>query len=141
VDDNEIINNSNKKIFETLIKDLQLNYNVVLGSDGLDIIKIALRHEKNYNQIVKAIFTDENMDYFNGSDAIRFIRNLEKTKNYQKTKIVSMTCHEDNKIIENIIKIGADCVMSKPLTKNMLLNTFKKIGLVGNNYLDFKSKI
>jgi len=113
-----------------LIKDLNLNYNVVLASDGLDIIKLALQYDKNYNSIIKGIFTDENMDYFSGSEAIQFIRKLEKVKNYQKTKIVSMTCYDDMKTTEHIIKIGADCIVSKPLTRNILLNTFKKIGLI-----------
>lgn len=109
---------------------MNLNYNVVLASDGLDIIKLALQYDKNYNSIIKGIFTDENMDYFSGSEAIQFIRKLEKVKNYQKTKIVSMTCYDDMKTTEHIIKIGADCIVSKPLTRNILLNTFKKIGLI-----------
>lgn len=133
IDDNEIINHSNKKLFESLIKEQNLNYQIVLGSDGLDIIKTALKYDKNYNLMIKGIFTDENMDFFNGSEAIKFVRNFEKTKNYQKSKIVSITCHEDTKITDYIIKIGADCIVSKPLTKNILLNIFKKIGLINEN--------
>jgi len=133
VDDNEIINNSTRKLFEILIKEYNLNYQLVLGCDGLDIIKLALEYDKDYNSMIKGIFTDENMDFLKGTDGIKFIRKLEKIKNYQKTKIVSITCHEDSKITDYIIKIGADCVVSKPLTKNILLNTLKKIGLINAN--------
>ena len=138
VDDNEIINNSNKKLFESLIKEHNLNYSLELGSDGLDIIKTALKYDTNYNVMIKGIFTDENMDYLNGTEGIKFIRKLEKIKNYQKTKIVSMTCHEDPKITDYIQQKGADCVISKPLTKSILLNTLKKIGLISScidNYI------
>jgi len=103
---------------------------IYLGSDGLDIIKTVLNHDKNYNSIIKCIFTDENMEYFMGSEAIKFVRRFEEVKHYQKTKIISMTCHEDNKITDHIIKAGADLVISKPLTKNILLNIFKKFGLL-----------
>ncbi len=103
-----------------------------MGSDGLDIIKTALKYDKNYNAMIKGIFTDENMDFLNGTEGIEFIRKFEKIKNYQETKIVSMTCHEDTKITDYILKKGANCVVSKPLTKNILLNTFKKIGLINS---------
>jgi len=136
IDDNDIINMSNKKIFETVIRENNLNLMIYLGSDGLDIIKTTLRYEKNYNSIIKGIFTDENMDYFSGSEAIKFVRKFEQVKNYKKSKIISMTCHEDNKITDHIIKAGADLIMSKPITKNILLNMFKKIGLINNEKVD-----
>ncbi len=82
--------------------------------------------------MLKGIFTDENMDYFNGTQAIEFIRKLEKIKNYRKTQIVSMTCHENTKITDYIVEKGADYVLLKPLTKNMVLNIFKKIGFINN---------
>ncbi len=121
IDDNDIINMSNKKIFETVIRENNLNLMIYLGSDGLDIIKTTLRYEKNYNSIIKGIFTDENMDYFSGSEAIKFVRKFEQVKNYKKSKIISMTCHEDNKITDHIIKAGADLIMSKPITKNIYI--------------------
>jgi len=133
VDDNDIINQSNKRLFETLIKEYNLNLCVVQGCDGLDIIRTALNYDKNYNQMLKGVFTDENMDFFNGTDAIEFIRKLEKAKNYRKTQIVSMTCHEDTMITDYIIKKGADYVVSKPLTKNMLFNLFKRLGFINNS--------
>ncbi len=70
------------------------------------------------SQKIKLIISDENMDYLNGSDAIRFIRKLEKVKNLTKTKIVSLSCHEDNKIKEYIFNEGADYILTKPLKTN-----------------------
>ena len=42
------------------------------------------------------------MDYFNGSEAIKFIRKFENLKSHKNTKIISLTCHEDLKIIDFI---------------------------------------
>ncbi len=109
---------------------------ILLGSDGLDIIKTVLNNDKNYNSIIKCIFTDENMDYFNGTEAIRFVRKFEQVKNHKKTNIISITCHEDNKITDHIIKAGADLVISKPLTKSILLNTLKKIGFLNEERIN-----
>lgn len=124
-DDNIIINHSNKKIFEKIIYELKLDFEIEIVSDGLDIIKLCLNNEKNYNNKIKAIFTDENMDYCSGSDAIRFIRNFERIKNKKPVIIVSITCNVDNKINDHIISAGADYVLGKPLSKNSVFNIFK----------------
>ena len=119
VDDNDIINQSNKKILSEFLKENNLIYELIMGNDGLDIIKLVLKYENKYN-LIKFIITDENMDYYQGTEAIAFIRKFEKIKKLINTKIISLTCHEDVNIINNIIKIGANSVLSKPLTKNML---------------------
>lgn len=124
-DDNIIINNSNKKIFEKIICELKLDFEIEIVSDGLDIIKLCLDNEKNYNHKIKAIFTDENMDYYSGSDAIKFIRNFEKIKNKTPVNIVSITCNVDNKTNKEILKAGADYVLEKPLSKSSVFNILK----------------
>lgn len=119
VDDNELINNSNKKLLSDFIKENNLNYNIILGTDGLDIIKLVLKYENKYN-LIKFIITDENMDYYNGTEAIAFIRKFEKVKKLKNTIILTLTCHEDVHMINYIKKLGADNVLSKPLSKQLL---------------------
>lgn len=129
MDDNEIINESNKKIITDILNEYKLNLNIVVANDGYDIIKIALTHEYDYETIT-CIVTDENMDYMSGSKAIRFIRNFEKVKNLNSRKIISLTCHEDTNILNNIYNSGADEILSKPLSKNNMKKIFGKIGLI-----------
>lgn len=95
--------------------------------DGLDIIKYVLNN-LNYYEKIKLILTDESMDYMNGSEAISFIRNLERRKNIKSIKIVSLTCYENVLTTRNILNAGADEVLCKPINKSKLIdiinNTF-----------------
>jgi DNA-binding NarL/FixJ family response regulator len=66
------------------------------------------------------------MDYMNGSDAISFIRRLEKGKNLKPIKIVSLTCHENLSTTNNILNAGADMVLCKPVSKSKLIDIINK---------------
>ena len=127
VDDNVIINLSNKKMISEILKEYKLDYQIISGGDGYEIFKIAINYEYNY-KMIKCIFTDENMENFNGSEGISFIRKLEKLKHFKKTKIISMTCHEEKNILHMIMSSGADCVIPKQISKNSLISNLKKIG-------------
>jgi DNA-binding NarL/FixJ family response regulator len=74
------------------------------------------------------IITDENMEFLNGSEAIKVIRSIENRKKCEKKLIISLTCHEDFAIIDSINKAGADYILSKPLSANkispLLMNCF-----------------
>jgi len=69
------------------------------------------------------------MDYLNGSEAIMFIRKIEKLKRKKAISIVSLTCNEDNNSGEIIIKAGADFILNKPLSKQTIRSFFKKTNL------------
>ena len=127
VDDNELINYSNKKIISQILIEFKLDYDIILGNDGLDIIKLILNYENKYN-LIKCIFTDENMDFFNGSEAINFARKYENLKHFKRTKIISMTCHEGNVFQGLILKSGADFVVTKPISKSSFINTLQNVG-------------
>lgn len=110
---------SNKKILKEILAYNNMEYIIIEALDGLDIIKIVLAYEKNYH-LVKCVITDENMDYFNGSDAIAFIRKFEKINKKPRTKIISLTSHENIMLVNHIKASGADKVLSKPLTFDLL---------------------
>lgn len=120
-DDNEVINTSNKKVIAEILKEKKYEYEIVLLNDGLDIIRFALNLQKHYG-LIKFIITDENMDYFNGSEAIKFLRKLEYVKSYKKVQIFSLTCHENNQITNTIFDSGADHVLIKPISKEVIKN-------------------
>lgn len=127
IDDNEIINNSHRKIIDDILDKNISNYEIILGSDGLELIQIALNLENNY-QLIDVILIDENMDYLNGSEAITFIRKLERIKNFKRTKIISLTSHKDKKIYDFLLKNGGDYVIPKPVTKTALSQVLEKFG-------------
>lgn len=114
-----------------ILAENKLDFELFMGSDGLDIIKYALNHEKKYG-LIKCIVTDENMEYFNGSEAISFIRKFEKKKNLIQTKVITMTCHEDYKIYDSIKNSGVDFVLTKPVNKSTFFFSLKKIGIINN---------
>lgn len=116
--ENEIINGSNKKIIEEILTEKRSDYDIVLLNDGLDIIRFALNLQKNYN-IIKYIFTDEKMEYFSGTEAIQFLRKLEFVKNFKRAKIFCLTC-EENKVTDYIIQSGADHVLIKPISQQLV---------------------
>jgi len=69
------------------------------------------------------------MDYLNGSEAIKFIRNIERLKSKNPICIFSLTCNEDNNSGEMIIKAGADIILNKPLSKQRIKSLIEKNNL------------
>ena len=71
----------------------------------------------NYGDKIKYVFTDENMEYMNGSEATRIIRNLEKDKKIKNFYIVSTTAFEDNYHKTRILNSGVNLIITKPCFK------------------------
>lgn len=122
-DDCDIILESAKKMLQKVLQENNLDYNIVQASDGLDIIKIIMAYESSYH-LIKGLITDENMEYFNGSDAIKFIRKFEKINKKEHINIISLTSQEDIKLVNHLLKDGADKVISKPITISLLRSLF-----------------
>ncbi len=83
-----------------------------IRSDGLDVIKIFLNNE--IKDRIKLIITDENMDYFNGSEMIKFIRKTEKLLKLNRIKIASVSSKDEQRHKDYLMDCGADFVFSKP---------------------------
>ena len=130
VEDNHIIAQSTKKIFQNVIEENNLDYEVTICDDGIDMIRTYLNEEFNCLLNLKMIITDENMEYMNGSEAIRFVREIEKRKKLIKVKIISLSSNEDINVTDNIFRAGADNVVQKPLTRQSILNLLKENGLM-----------
>lgn len=124
-DDNHLINDVNKKIIETCLKKLNCDYEIILCSDGVDIIRCVLNEKMKKS--IKCIITDENMEFLNGSEAMKFVRILESRGYLDRIPIISVTSHEDKSIVNNILSSGASHVLPKPLTVSSMINTFKLI--------------
>jgi response regulator RpfG family c-di-GMP phosphodiesterase len=96
----------------------KLNYDILEGEDGSDLINLVLDDTEN---LIKIIFTDENMTEIEGSDAIRAIKKI-KEKNC--IKIISITSLEDEHSVSKVMKCGADRVLRKPANKMVLEEVF-----------------
>ncbi len=70
------------------------------------------------------------MEYLNGSDAIKIIRRLEKNNIIKNVKIITATSQEDIQFVNKIKNIGADLVMSKPLSKSTLTRALKELNII-----------
>lgn len=130
VEDNSFIAQSVKKLIEKIISEYSLDLEVIICYDGIEMIKVFLNEECNGQSNLKLIFTDENMDYMNGSEAIRFIREIERRKNLKRIKLISLTSNDNQNIFEELLKSGADRHFQKPLSKEFILEIFKELGCI-----------
>ena len=73
---------------------------------------------------------NENMEYLNGSDAIKIIQNLESLNKIKNVKIISLTGNEDLESKNKLLKAGAQAVFTKPLTKLLLANALKDLNII-----------
>lgn len=118
-----------KKLIDMVLEGLNIDYEVILLNDGFDILRVLMTN-KNVKENILYIFTDENMDYLSGSYAIELVRIWEKMEKTKRVNIISITTHEDPKIVNQIISKGADQVLAKPITKSLIRTTFKNFGLI-----------
>jgi len=135
-DDNFFIRSSLKNILLELNKEKKLNFEILEGNDGIDILKEIIEHHRTESAI-DIVLTDEKMEYLNGSETIKILRMLERENKVKKTIIVSLTSFEDEQSKNLILKAGADYLISKPSTKNQIYNVLVKFGIVESSYVNF----
>ncbi len=132
IDDDFYIRKTLINIINKIIsKKLQSNYfTIIEGRDGSDILKHIIKDQFNNNRI-KCIITDENMEFMNGSEAIKIIRNLENSNKIKPTKIACCTALEEE-TIENYNKnTGFDSILPKPCDEVKINKFFEDINLFG----------
>lgn len=118
-----------KRLIKTVLDEVKSEIEIVTFQDGFDILKFVIENEKRL-QNIKCIFTDENMDFMNGSEAIKLLRIFEKKEKFVHIYVISTTCYEDPKQVNYILSSGADMVLSKPISKNSIINCFEKFGIL-----------
>ena len=122
-----MINEANKNIVNKCSNLIGIEIEILLCTDGIDVIRHILN--ENIQNNIKCIITDENMEFINGSEAIKFIRNLESKCYIPHIPCISVTCHEDKNIINNIYASGANHVLSKPLNIAKFINLLQDLKL------------
>ena len=106
-----------------------MDYEVICGSDGIDLLQL-IRDDQNNGNLIKCVITDENMEYLNGSEAIKIIREFEKNGKTKPVNIISSTCHEDDLTTKHILESGSQSKLTKPLNKFDLVKIFKELRIL-----------
>lgn len=133
IDDNQIIRNSIKRMLESALtnKPETEKIDICSGTDGIDLIKFIFPDNNIIDtQKVLCVFIDENMEYLNGSDAVKILRHLETKNKLHHINVVSVSCHEDSKFVDFILSSGVDFFLSKPVSKNDITNVLKKLKII-----------
>lgn len=101
---------------------------VVDGVEAIEAFNLSWEEYKPYD----LIFMDIMMPKMDGQEALRIIRETEKSmhlKQLDEVKIVMTTVLEDPKnVIEAFNKGGATGYLVKPITKDVLINEMEKLG-------------
>jgi len=125
VDDHKLVRLNTINLIKTTLLGLNINdYSIIEGSDGIDLLNIVRKDE---NGRIKCIFTDENMEYLNGSEAVKFIRKLEQINKIKSNYIVSITAFDDTGTKKNIHDSGVNSILSKPCSKTAISQILKNI--------------
>jgi DNA-binding NarL/FixJ family response regulator len=111
IDDDPLIRSNIRKIIKGIINKFNLEFDIIEGCDGNDTINLVMDDTEN---LIRIIFTDENMAEVEGSEAISEIRDIKESN---AIKIVSITSLEDEGSVMKILKSGADKVLTKPASK------------------------
>jgi response regulator RpfG family c-di-GMP phosphodiesterase len=119
VDDDILIRNSMKRMVSQCLRKFNLNYEIIEGEDGSDLINLVNDDTEN---LIRLIFTDENMSDVEGSEAINSIKGI---KECNSIKIISITSLEDEESVARILQCGADKVCKKPANIPLLEEIFR----------------
>lgn len=129
IDDNYFIRSSLRNILIEIDRENQQNFEIIEGNDGVEILKEVIEHHRT-DSTIDIVFTEEKMEYLDGSESIKIIRMLEKANRIRKTNFVSVAFFEDQDVNCLLSKVGADCIASKPNTKNQIFNLLNNFGVI-----------
>ena len=111
-------NKANQMFLGVVLKKLNLTYDI--AENGEEAI------EKYKNNHYDIILMDENMPVMNGIEAVKHIREYEKTHNLIHTPIISVTANALEGDKERFLKAGFDGYVAKPIDINKLKEILSK---------------
>ncbi len=128
VDDNKLIRETTINIVKIVLSEMNIinKYRIIECKDGIDLLSLIINDKEHR---IKCIISDENMEYLNGSEAVKIIRRLEHTGKIYKYYIISITAFDDIQTKKNILNSGVNLMLTKPCTKSSILKIFKDFSL------------
>jgi len=138
IDDNLYIRNCLKRLLDVFFKNWKkknpsekIDIEILEGADGIDALKYVI--DPNFSSRIKGIFIDENMEYLNGSEAVKIIRRFQNLNKISKLfQIATVTAFEDSITKSNILSAGVDEIYQKPIEKRHIEDFFKKFPIKKN---------
>lgn len=100
-------------------------FDFVECSDGIQVLNTVFDYQLT-NREISIIITDENMEYMCGSTAIKILRDLESHKKIKSLYIVSLTAFADETTLSQILSMGSNMVIGKPLNKELAVSILSK---------------
>jgi len=131
IDDHKYVRESMSNLIKKIIKkkNLENKFKVKEGIDGSELIYYIIKDQMENNKI-KCIITDENMEFINGSEAIKILKNLEKNNQIRPLIIASCTAFEDEYSKYIIKSSGANYFLSKPCNEFKLNKFFDEFQIL-----------
>ena len=102
---------------------------MIEGYDGVDIIKFIIDDQMNNNKI-KCVITDENMEFINGSVAIKILKDLEKERKIKPIIFASNTVHDNQEIKDDLRNSGIDYFIPKMCNEKEILSFFSEFSIL-----------
>jgi len=128
VDDHKFLRESLKNIILKILKKRNIlkYFQVIEGIDGVDILYHII-NDQAQNNLIKCVITDENMEYINGSQAIKIIKELETQLKIKPIALASITAYSDEFMKDQTG--GIDCFLPKPCSEKHLLKFFEDFNI------------
>ena len=128
IDDQKLVRKSTVNLIKNvLISHNVLNYSIIEGSDGIDLLKL-VREDTNNN--IKCIFIDENMKCLMGSEAVKIVRRLQVLNRINTYYIASVTAFDDDQTKKEIVISGVNTILGKPCSKSSICTVLKNLNIV-----------
>jgi len=115
------------KLLNDLMIKLNLNCHIIEAHDGIDILKSIIDDQRSKNYNIKCVFSDECMEYVDGSRSFEILRELELYKNLRPVAKVSITSFDDENYKRLILDRGANYLLTKPCSLFSLEKVVKDI--------------
>jgi len=123
IDDSDIIRASLKKFL------LEYDIEVVTSTDGLEGLQQAIEHKP------RLIFLDLMMPNLDGIRLLRVMKVMEELK---RIPVIVISGHTDKVNVIAATEAGADKIVSKPLSKDVLIRSINEV--LGSNFLGTTKK-
>eukprot|EP00340_Litonotus_pictus_P010482 CAMPEP_0170536728 /NCGR_PEP_ID=MMETSP0209-20121228/102304_1 /TAXON_ID=665100 ORGANISM="Litonotus pictus, Strain P1" /NCGR_SAMPLE_ID=MMETSP0209 /ASSEMBLY_ACC=CAM_ASM_000301 /LENGTH=1474 /DNA_ID=CAMNT_0010838123 /DNA_START=2584 /DNA_END=7008 /DNA_ORIENTATION=+ len=122
VDDVSYCRSSVRNILKKILKDKNLDYELIEEDDGIGTINRVFKDRTFNNNKIRLIISDENMNFINGSESFSTLSSLESKGCFgNKVSKVILTAIEDPEALGNLqIKGNANAVYKKPANKIIL---------------------
>ena len=125
VDDHNFVRQTMIKLIKQVLSESQVNnIEIIELSDGIELLNTVIKDKSN---LIKCIFTDEDMEYMKGSEAVRIIRKLEGDNRIPRYPIVSITAFDDIDTKNYIVNSGVNSIIIKPCSKTNIRNALQNL--------------